>query len=117
MGMATTLVRERLRECQAVVVESNHNAGLLRDAARPWSLKQRIAGRQGHLSNEQAARLLGEVAGGALRWAFLAHLSAECNRPDLALREVSEHLIGQGLDNVRVLLTYPDRASELVAIG
>ncbi|NQT94658.1 MAG: MBL fold metallo-hydrolase, partial [Lentisphaerae bacterium] len=81
MGMATGLVRERLRGCRALVLESNHDSGLLRDADRPWSLKQRIAGRQGHLSNEQTGILLAEIAGPQLDTVCLAHLSEECNRP------------------------------------
>jgi phosphoribosyl 1,2-cyclic phosphodiesterase len=117
MGMATALIRERLRQCQVVVVESNHNVGLLHNAARPWSLKQRIAGRQGHLSNEQAARLLVEVGSPRLESVFLAHLSADCNRPDLAVSEVSRALHEGGWPHVRVLLTYPDRPSDVACAG
>ena len=115
MGLATGLVRERLRSCQAVVVEANHDEHLLRDAERPWSLKQRIAGRQGHLSNAQAGELLADIAGPGLTTAYLAHLSSDCNRPDLACRAVSDAL---GSDNrhVSVRLTYADRSSEMLSI-
>lgn len=114
IGMATGLVRERLRGCQVVVVESNHDEGLLRDADRPWVLKQRILGRQGHLSNKQAGELLAEVAGVDLRAVFLAHLSSQCNKPDLAMRTVSDILTKAGHAAVSVKLTFADRASEVV---
>ncbi|MCX7007414.1 MAG: MBL fold metallo-hydrolase [Kiritimatiellaeota bacterium] len=55
MGCVTHLVRERLRPCRAIVLEANHDVELLQESDRPWQLKQRILGRQGHLSNETAA--------------------------------------------------------------
>ncbi|MBM4142923.1 MAG: MBL fold metallo-hydrolase [Lentisphaerae bacterium] len=117
MGTGTTLIREHLRACRVVVVESNHDAALLRDARRPWSLKQRIAGRQGHLSNAQAGALLADLSGSGLQAAFLAHLSADCNRPDLALREVRAALAAAGRENLVVHLTYRDRPSAMAVVG
>ncbi len=111
VGVITHLVRERLRRCRALVIESNHDARLLADARRPWQLKQRIAGRQGHLSNEHAAELIGELAGPDLSQVFLSHLSAECNRPDLALRTACAALERLGRARVRVELTFADRIS------
>lgn len=113
MGMCTSLIRERLRRCHVVVVEANHDEQLLQDAARPWSLKQRIRGRQGHLSNQGAAALLAEIAGPELRHVFLAHLSEDCNRHDLALTAIQTALIGAGHTHVSVSLTFPDRVSEV----
>jgi len=112
MGMPTGLIRERLRHCGAILLESNHDEQMLRDAARPWSLKQRVAGRQGHLSNRQAGELLAEVAGPELRSVFLVHLSAECNRPELAAGAVRAALAERGHGGVEVKLTYPDRVSD-----
>lgn len=113
MGMATSLIRERLRSCRAVVVESNHDEHLVRNAKRPEFLKQRILGRQGHLSNKAAAALLAEIAGPHLEAVFLAHLSAECNKGDLAWHTVRTGLDKAGHGHVQVLLTYADRASEV----
>jgi len=115
MGMATTLIRERLRACRVIVVESNHDEQMLRDADRPWALKQRVASRQGHLSNRQSAELIAEIAGPALRVVLLAHLSAECNAPETALAAVRAALAQAGQPQVRVVLTFPDRVSEVVA--
>lgn len=116
IGMATTLVRERIRDCHALIIESNHDEELLRDAARPWGLKQRIAGRQGHLSNRQAGELLAEVAGPNLKVVFLAHLSADCNRPELALEAARQALNEGGHPGIAVKLTYPDRVSEVMRV-
>jgi len=116
MGMSTELIRLRLRQCGAVVVECNHDEELLKNAQRPWSLKQRIAGRQGHLSNRQAGELIADIAGQHLQAVFLAHLSVECNRPDLAVRTVQEALARKGCQHVAVKLTYPDRVSDLVIL-
>lgn len=117
MGMATHLIRERLRTCQAIVVEANHDQELLLNCRRPWSLKQRILGRQGHLSNAQAAELTCEVAGNGLRHVFLAHLSRECNTPALAARAVGDALARAGHSAVTVHLTWPDQPSAVVTVG
>ncbi len=113
MGMATSLIRERLRRCHAVVIEANHDDQLLAGAERPWSLKQRIKGRQGHLSNEHAAAMLAEIAGPDLRQVFLAHLSEDCNRHDLALERMQRCLVEGGHHHIKVSLTFPDRISEV----
>lgn len=112
LGMPTQLARERLRGCQLLVLEANHDETLVHSSFRPWSLKQRILGRQGHLSNETAAALLADVAGDTLRQVFLAHLSKECNQLDMALHVVRTHLATAGLSHIRVLPTHPDKPSE-----
>jgi phosphoribosyl 1,2-cyclic phosphodiesterase len=112
MGVATTLVRQRLSGCHALVIESNYDDLLLRNSDRPWPLKQRIMGRQGHLSNQHAAELLGEIASPALRRIYLAHLSTDCNQPHLALKTMREGLT-RAAAAPEVQLTYPDRATEL----
>jgi len=117
IGVSTHLVRERLRNCQVLIIESNHDERLLTDAQRPWYLKQRIAGRQGHLSNQHAAELIAEIAGSDLNQVFLFHLSLDCNRPELALTPTCEALRRRGLDHVQVNLTYADQISAIWAAG
>lgn len=80
LGHAPQHVHEHLREADVVVIESNYCADLLQaDPKRPWSLKQRISGRHGHLSNAAARELLEAVASPRWRHVFLAHLSRDCN--------------------------------------
>lgn len=116
MGIVTEVVRRRLLDCDALVVECNHDTEMLREAARPWALKQRIAGRQGHLSNVQAAELIADVAGTRLQAVFLAHLSSECNRPELALKAVQDRLAAASLSHVEIKLTFGDRMSEVADV-
>lgn len=116
MGMVTSLVRERLKGCHAVVVESNHDERMLKESERPWPLKQRILGRQGHLSNAQAAELLTQIAGPSLKFVFLAHLSSECNDAETALIEVGRAFAEKGIKNVTVKPALQSRISDLVRL-
>ncbi|MFO7653487.1 MAG: MBL fold metallo-hydrolase [Candidatus Krumholzibacteriia bacterium] len=84
LGHAFAGLEPLVASLDAVVLESNHDPELLRTGPYPAFLKQRIAGPAGHLSNVDAADLLAGCDG-RLQWACLAHLSAQNNRPDLAL--------------------------------
>jgi phosphoribosyl 1,2-cyclic phosphodiesterase len=80
LGYAPQNVRECIRECEVVVVESNHCPQMLQaDARRPWQTKQRISGRHGHLSNTAACELVTAVASPRWRRIYLTHLSRDCN--------------------------------------
>jgi len=80
LGHAPAHVRERIREADILVVEANHCSQMLQaDTKRPWSTKQRISGRHGHLSNAAARELLESVANPRWRHVFLTHLSRDCN--------------------------------------
>ena len=93
LGHVTKLVIERVRSANALVLESNHDVKMLQDSVRrPWSLKQRILGRHGHLSNEDAADAAEQIVSASLRHLYLGHLSRECNRPELAHRVMSTRL-------------------------
>ena len=105
------LTRERLKNCHAVIIESNHDENLLRDSARPWSLKQRILGRQGHLSNEQTAEVVRDIAHPDLQHVFLAHLSEDCNSGELAVNTAKKALDDHGHGHVEVSLGYPNKVS------
>lgn len=111
MGTATNLIRERLKACDVLVLEANHDENMLHNAQRPWSLKQRISGRQGHLSNRQAAAIIEEVAGPRLQRIFLAHLSSDCNEPWLAEREIRDTVGRTGHTHIQISCTFPDRVS------
>jgi phosphoribosyl 1,2-cyclic phosphodiesterase len=114
VGIVTNLLREKLRECQVVVIEANHDEELLHAAARPWSLKQRILSNQGHLSNRASAGLISDVAGDELLHLFLAHLSSDCNSPAHARQMFETTLAAAGHDHVRVYLTGAGGVSEVL---
>jgi phosphoribosyl 1,2-cyclic phosphodiesterase len=92
-----------------LVLESNHDVKMLQDCVRrPWSLKQRILGRHGHLSNEDAADASEQIMSSDLRHLYLAHLSRECNRPELAHYVMNERLHKIGASHVSLTLARQD---------
>lgn len=113
-GHPSETVKRMLRGCNALVVEANHDQDLLNNGPRHVSLKERIRSDVGHLSNDTAAELLSEIVSQELSDVFLAHLSEECNRPDLARTAVERAIRGAGFGHVNVRLTYADRVSDLV---
>jgi phosphoribosyl 1,2-cyclic phosphodiesterase len=86
------------------------------DTRRPWSLKQRISGRHGHLSNTAAADAAQEIVSADLKHLFLGHLSQDCNRPELALKTVSERLARLGAHHVQTVVTSQDKAADTLTI-
>jgi phosphoribosyl 1,2-cyclic phosphodiesterase len=84
LGSITAHMIDNVAGCDALVLECNHDEALLAASRYPASLKARIGGRFGHLSNATAVELLGRVAGARLRHLVAAHLSRENNRPELA---------------------------------
>jgi len=103
LGHVTKLVTERIRAANVLVLESNHDVKMLQDCLhRPWSLKQRILSRHGHLSNEAAADCTAEIMSGNLRHLYLGHLSRDCNKPDLAFNVVNARLQQLGAAHVQL---------------
>ncbi|MGD8361533.1 MAG: MBL fold metallo-hydrolase [Gemmatimonadota bacterium] len=92
LGRPTAQVRHALSGSDFLVLEANHDAGLLHQGPYPWSVKSRIASSHGHLSNEAAATLALELLHPRLAGVVLAHLSAECNRAALARAVVGRAL-------------------------
>src|SRR5271154_5643837 len=90
IGLATDLgyvpsnVQQQLRGCDVLMIESNHDLEMLRDGPYPWSVKQRVMSRVGHLSNDAAAGFLEKNYDGQATYVVLAHLSESNNLPELA---------------------------------
>lgn len=93
LGRATVPVRAALAGCHFLVLEANHDELLLRDGPYPWSVKRRIGGSRGHLSNRLAAALAKELSHPELGGVVLAHLSDACNDADRA-----RDAVGGGLE-------------------
>ncbi len=96
LGRPTAQIRHALEACDLLVLEANHDEVMLRTSAYPWAVKRRIASSHGHLSNQAAARLAVELLHPRLAGVVLAHLSNQCNRPELALRAVGDALEDAG---------------------
>jgi phosphoribosyl 1,2-cyclic phosphodiesterase len=106
LGHVTRLVGERIRAANVLVLEANHDVKLLQECIRrPWSLKQRIMSRHGHLSNEAAANAVADIMSADLRHVYLGHLSRECNKPELAFAVVQQRLQHIGATHVNLALT------------
>ena len=117
IGYVTTFVKRQLQNCDVLLIESNHDVNMLiSDPKRPWAVKQRIKGRQGHLSNDHACELVTEIAHPGLQHVVLVHLSQDCNRPAMAYKKMTETLGALGLGNIKVSLSYPHKPSELIRL-
>lgn len=112
LGHATKMVVERIRRSHILVLETNHDHKLLQDdVKRPWSVKQRILSRHGHLSNDAAADVLEQVVSSNLRKVFLGHLSKDCNTPELAHKAISARLQKIQASHIEVEVTSQDHSS------
>ncbi|HUE97024.1 MAG TPA: MBL fold metallo-hydrolase [Longimicrobiaceae bacterium] len=96
LGRPTVAVRHALRDCDMLILEANHDEIMLRESAYPWSVKLRIGGSHGHLSNRAAAELVAGIAHPGLATVVLAHLSEQANDPGLAA-----DVVGQRLERLR----------------
>lgn len=96
LGFVPSQVKNHLRGCDTVVLESNHDPVMLQNGPYPWPLKQRVGGAQGHLSNPDCAACAAELAQGRLHTLILAHLSEHNNTPLTAYRETQQALAACG---------------------
>jgi phosphoribosyl 1,2-cyclic phosphodiesterase len=105
LGYVPASVCDHLRRCEVLVMESNHDVEMLRVGPYPWSVKQRVMSRVGHLSNDALAEFFNSDYDGEAAYVVLAHLSEHNNHPELA-RGAAEKALGprQTLLRNRVML-------------
>ncbi|QED49920.1 MBL fold metallo-hydrolase [Cytobacillus dafuensis] len=96
-GYVSDRMKGLISNADAYVFESNHDVQMLRMGRYPWSIKRRILSDVGHVSNEDAAIAMGEVAGDRTKRIYLAHLSQDNNMKDLARMSVSQTLESKGI--------------------
>ena len=84
IGKITDEIRENIIDCQLVMLESNHDIGMLQNGVYPYALKRRILSDVGHLSNIACAEMAAELVSKGTSRIFLGHLSKDNNFPDLA---------------------------------
>lgn len=112
LGHVTSLVKKELEFCDYLYLEANHEPSMVHACARPQVYKQRVLSRQGHLSNQDCAALLKILVHPQLKHVHLAHLSSECNHPELALKTARE-----GLEGVDVSIAFQDQVSKPIYFG
>jgi phosphoribosyl 1,2-cyclic phosphodiesterase len=123
VGLATDLgymppnVKRHLKRCDVLMLESNHDLDMLRDGPYPWSVKQRVMSRVGHLSNMAAAEFLESEYDGGAAYVVLAHLSENNNLPELA-RVAAERALGDRMSLLanKLLLATQDRPLESIVL-
>lgn len=98
LGFLPGAVKRQLLGCDTVVLESNHDVLMLETGPYPWSLKQRVAGPRGHLSNADCAQAAVELIQNGTGTLILAHLSEHNNTPLSALRETRVALDAAGVN-------------------
>lgn len=124
IGLATDLgympsnVSVQLRRCDVLMLESNHDLEMLRDGPYPWSVKQRVMSRVGHLSNDATAEYLAKGYDGQAAYVVLAHLSENNNLPELA-RISAERALRDRMSLLanRLLLAEQDRPMGTISLG
>lgn len=97
IGCLTEKVLRALSGCKRIVIESNHDIGMLVSGPYPRHLKERILSSYGHLSNADCSKLLPHLASYGTESVILAHLSEENNRPELAFGEAKARLEEKGV--------------------
>ena len=117
LGYMPVSMRDHLRGCDVLVLESNHDLEMLRSGPYPWPVKQRVMSRVGHLSNDALAEFFSSDYDGNAAYVILAHLSEQNNHPEIARAAAEQALHGrQGLWQNRVLLASQSEVLEPVRL-
>ena len=113
LGFATSLVHAKLKDCDYLYLEANHQPSMVHASSRPMIYKQRVLSRSGHLSNEDCGHLLSKVYSPRLKHVHLAHLSSECNNPQTAIQVVNDILSQHGI-NIDLCTAPQDKISRAI---
>ncbi len=113
LGRVTNVVKEHLKGSAVLILEANHDPDMLINGPYPWSLKQRVKGRCGHLSNFESRDLLMELEHKELSYVFLAHLSKKNNSRKKAFETVGAALSGK---NVSLFVADQDKCSQMIKL-
>ncbi len=114
LGCVNELVKRRLHDCDALILESNYDLDMLRNADRALSLKRRIMGRHGHLDNRDAVAALGELLTPRSRALFLTHISSDCNQRNLVEKLAINKLNEMGRTDIILKVVEQDNPAETV---
>ena len=117
VGCVTAEFVARSRGCLLLVIEANHAAELLRVSPYAASVKARVGGDRGHLSNEALAAFIDAHLDASVRCLVLAHLSRVNNVPEIAEMTCRDALVRRGLGDVRIVMTYQDRPSQTIDLA
>ena len=111
LGHLTDDIIYNLEQSSFILLESNYDTEILKCSSYPYSLKRRISGPNGHLSNDSAGELISHLIKHGLKSAMLGHLSKENNFPELAYKTVVEKIIENKFDGDSIRLSVASRTS------
>ncbi len=94
IGYVNNIVRENFKEADIMVIESNYDYNMLMNCNYPWDLKARVKSRNGHLSNNDAAKFIKDMYDEKLKKVYLAHISKDSNNPLLVQKTLAQELKG-----------------------
>lgn len=109
IGHITNEILKQLEDSKFILLESNYDTEVLKCSKYPYMLKKRIAGPNGHLSNDDASKVIKYLLQGNLKAAMLGHISKESNFPELAYQTVVDELIHSGTDVSKLTLSVASR--------
>ncbi len=115
-GYPSGLVKESLKGCDTLMVEANHDLDMLKDGPYPWPLKQRIASRLGHLSNESFIEMLPEILDDRVEHMVIGHISRTNNDPRLLTLQLKRTLKRLGLEKIPFHIAVQDEPTETIRI-
>jgi len=115
LGFVSQLLISRLRNCCALIFESNHDVEMLKQGPYPWSVKQRIMSRHGHLSNEESCSALLRILNARSRQLVFGHLSQTNNHPRL-VRQNGDGLRERFGQQLEVRIALPDVPTPLIPV-
>ena len=117
-GCCNTTIARSLEHVDALYIESNYDPHLLETTPkRPWPLKQRIASRHGHLSNQQAAEFVEQIAHGGLRHIILGHLSGESNTEEIAMETMARTITRTGFSDTTLSCSRQHEILPWISVG
>lgn len=114
LGHINNLISQRLQDCDAILLECNHDVTMLMNSERPLQLKRRILGRHGHLNNEDSIAAFETVITEKCKTLILTHLSGECNCPDMVKKIAQEKL--EELNRPDILMKLSEQVKPLETI-
>lgn len=119
IGHMDAKILNSLEESIFILLEANYDPEVLKYSSYPYNLKTRIAGPNGHLSNNMAGKTISHLVNSGLKHAMLGHLSKENNFPELAYQTVVEELISENIYEDSLLLNVANRdcPSELIELS
>lgn len=115
-GWVNNSIKDAIKGSSLYLLESNHDVEMLKVGKYPWYLKKRIMSDVGHLSNDDAGKLITEIATGKGEVVLLGHLSKENNYPLLAYETVKNIVLDAGIDinnDINIDLTYREKATKV----